>query len=129
LTTLLVAATFSATHRIRIGGELEPVHGHDFRVEAEVRCGDDRDAAPVAAALAAVLAGVAGTDLGAVARAQGGAPSAERIAAHLRRLLADRLAADPALAVAAVTVHEAPGCSATSRWRPSQRGSRSLRSR
>ena len=64
-----------------------------------------------------VLAPLAGTDLGAVAAAAGGLPSAERIARHLFAELVAALAGDRALTVAAVTVHEAPGCSAAYRPR------------
>ena len=107
---VVVVASFTATHRILVGGELEAVHGHDFRVLASfaVAEGEDPDPAIYLRPLASVLAALAHTDLGAVARAERGHPSAERLAAYVHRALAARGAA-----VRRVTAHEAPGCAAS----------------
>jgi len=112
VTTLLLAQSFSATHQIRIGGEIEAVHGHDFRCEVEVASADERDAAMLAPALARALAPLERTHLEQVERSQEGCASAERIAAHLYQALAAELTEDPALRVVSVTVEEAPGCRA-----------------
>ena len=108
---LRIEIPFSATHQIDILGELEPVHGHDFRCLVELESEDARDASLVAATVRAALAGLSHTHLGAVALSEGGKPSAERIARHLHHEIGRRL--DPALRVARVTVHESPGCSAS----------------
>ena len=112
MTTLLLAQSFSATHQIRIGGELEPVHGHDFRCEVEVASADERDAVSLAPALLRALAPLERTHLERVERSEGGCASAERIAAYIHHALGDELAEDPALRVVSVTVEEAPGCRA-----------------
>ena len=117
MTVLTVELPFTATHQIDILGELEPVHGHDFRCLAEVECADDdgRDASVVEPAVRAALAELSHTPLRRVVQSQGGKASAERIARHLHGAIAARL--EPGLRVARVTVHESPGCSAS--YRPS----------
>ena len=106
---------FSATHQIRIAGEIEPVHGHEFRAEVEVESGDDAslDASEIDPALASVLAELSHTHLEAVERAEGGHASAERIACWVHGALARALAGDPRLRVRSATVHEAWGCAAS----------------
>jgi 6-pyruvoyl-tetrahydropterin synthase len=112
---LLLERGFSACHRIRILGELEPWHGHEFRCRVEVACADERDAGTLEPALADVLAGLERTRMEEVERGGRGHASAERIAAWIHGRLASRLAEDPALRVESVRITEAAGCAATYR--------------
>lgn len=111
---LLLEAPFSATHQIVVAGELEPVHGHDFHVSAVVDVDDDRDALVLLPVLRAAVAALQATPLGAVARREGGLPSAERIARYLHRRLGELLVEDTAR-VHEVAVRESPGCVASYR--------------
>ena len=84
MTTLLLEVPFTATHQILIGGQLEPVHGHDFRCVAEIAVDDERDAAELAPAVHAAIAPLIRTHLTLVAEGECGHPSAERIARFLQ---------------------------------------------
>ena len=118
-TYLLLERSFSASHRIRILGELEPWHGHTFHCWVEVACDDasgTRDALALDPALAGVLDQLERTRMEAVEHgARGSHASAERIAEWIHGRLAERLASDPALRVHSVRVTEAAGCAATYR--------------
>lgn len=99
-----VEAVFSAAHALVIGGELERLHGHDWRVEV-VLVGGDLDADgllvdfhAVEAELAAVIAPFRNANLNEVTPfGRAGAarpelnPSAERVAEWIARGLSDRL--------------------------------------
>ena len=110
---------FCATHQlVREGQPLEPLHGHDWRLEATV-AGEDLDAAgllldfeELKRVLAEIVARYHYGDLNTHPDFRGQSPSAEIVARHIyheaRRLLGPRGAA-----LARVRVHEAPGCSAT----------------
>ena len=103
---MFVIRELSAVHAIRLFGELEPLHGHDFRITA--RFASDRDPEELARPLDAALASVARRDLAELTRPLGSLASAEAVA----RALFDRLAGR-GLGVVAVSVGEAPGCTAS----------------
>jgi 6-pyruvoyltetrahydropterin/6-carboxytetrahydropterin synthase len=119
-----VQAEFAAAHALRIGGALEPVHGHNWRVTVTA-AGERLDEDGLLCdfhVLEGGLRGVVGeldgrnlNDLAAFDAARGGAnPSAENVAAHI----ADRLRASvrgrvpPEVRITRVRVTEAPGCAA-----------------
>lgn len=112
-----VEAGFSAAHRVRLAsGELEPLHGHDWRVRA-VFSGAKLDAAGmlvdfVAAerALGQVVAKLHHADLNSCPAMNGLNPTAE----HVAQIIYGHLAAEAGLAEALrrVEVTEAPGCRA-----------------
>lgn len=125
---LRVQAVFSAAHAVRIRGQLEPLHGHDWRVRAVVR-GKELDAEgllcdfhAVESALEKVLAPFRNVNLNTqppfADTGRKGAkpenPTAERVA----RMIGDRLEAElqgklpPGVSLARVSVTEAPGCEA-----------------
>lgn len=93
-----VAATFEAAHRLR--GDFGPatrLHGHTYRVELTVagdRLGDDGtlvDIARVQAALAEVTAALHMRDLDEVEGLRGVNTTAERVAEHVARGVAQHL--------------------------------------
>lgn len=110
---------FSATHRLVQGGRpLEPLHGHDWRVEA-VAAGQELDAAGLLidfVTLKRVLDETATalhhSDLNARQEFAGASPSAEIVARHFFDEIVRRLGAS-GRALVRVRVQEAPGCSAT----------------
>lgn len=116
--TVSVETTFSASHRLVLaGGELEPPHGHDWRVTARF-VGENLDETGmlvdfVAALrrLESVAAELHHTDLNVCPAMKGLNPSAE----HVARVIYDRLAEDESLApfLEEVQVTEAPGCAAS----------------
>lgn len=120
-----VQRRFNALHAIVVGGHREPLHGHDWLVEATI-AGPALDGEgllcdfhAVEAALEGVVAPWAHTDLNASV-AFGGAnlePTAENVAfvvaGELARALAGRLPAGAR--VACVRVTEAPHCVAAYR--------------
>ncbi len=110
---------FCATHQlVRDGRPLEPLHGHDWRVEVTV-AGETLDGSGLLLDfedLKRVLAAIVGRyhygDLNTHPDFHGQSPSAEVVARHIfdeaRRLLGPAGAA-----LVRVLVHEAPGCSAS----------------
>ena len=117
---LTVQAEFCAAHALTIGGEREPLHGHNWRVEAVVE-GPDLDADgllcdfhAVEAALAGVIEPLDNADLNQAPPLAGLNPTTENVA----RVICDGLAAalegvlPVGARVARVTVTEAPGCRA-----------------
>jgi 6-pyruvoyltetrahydropterin/6-carboxytetrahydropterin synthase len=123
-----VQAVFSAAHAIRIRGEREPLHGHDWLVRAVVR-GKELDAEgllcdfhAVESALREVLAPFRNTNLNTqppfADSGRKGAKPENPTAECVARVIADRLVAclrgklPPGVSLARVSVTEAPGCEA-----------------
>lgn len=109
-----VRAGFSAAHQLRLyDGSLEPIHGHDWKVEAVFRgpeldgIGVLTDFVPVQKALAEVLGGLHHQNLNDAPLLGGKNPTAEHVARVVFEQLRERLPAAPLLAV---YVEEAPGC-------------------
>jgi 6-pyruvoyltetrahydropterin/6-carboxytetrahydropterin synthase len=111
--------TFCSTHRLTKDGEpLEPVHGHDWRVEA-VAAGDALDGIGVVIdfehlkkAVGEVAARFHYADMNAHPDLAGKSPSAEEVARYFFDEVRKGLGTDGAL-LRRVRVWEAPGCSAT----------------
>ncbi len=119
---LSVEREFPAAHAIRLGGELEPVHGHHWRIRATVG-GDELDDEgllcdfhAVERALDAILAPFINRHFNDVPPFDAANPTAELIARHI----GDTLAASLPTGVTLLTldVGEAPGCTARYRPRP-----------
>lgn len=112
-----VQAGFCATHQLRLyDGALEPLHGHDWAVEAVFR-GEELDRIGVLVdfeeidrALRAVLAPLHHACLNEVAMLAGVNPTAEHVARAVFERLRERMPAGSPLW--AVYVREAPGCTA-----------------
>jgi 6-pyruvoyltetrahydropterin/6-carboxytetrahydropterin synthase len=112
-----IERTFSAAHSIVMGGVPEPVHGHDWRVAATFAgAGLDADGLlvdfhAVERALDAIVGRFHNRSLNAVPPFDRLNPTAELVARHI----ADELggAVPAGVRVHAVSVGEAPGCTAT----------------
>ncbi len=109
-----VRSSFPATHRIRIDarGTLEPVHSHNWRIEAFLEADDDVAGAAAAAKafLARWVSRYEGNCFNDVAPFDEVNPTAEEVA----RVLAEELAAAvPRAAIVRVEIGEAAGFSAT----------------
>lgn len=124
---LHVDAGFSAAHAITIAGCAEPMHGHDWRVQATVR-GDrlDKDGLLcdfhlVQNHLLTVVDALHNTTLNTNSPFDDLNPTAEHVALHLARSLSVLLDGElpPGVELASVQVTEAPGCSALFRCPPS----------
>jgi 6-pyruvoyltetrahydropterin/6-carboxytetrahydropterin synthase len=111
--------TFCSTHRLtRDGRPIEPIHGHDWRVEATA-AGEALDAIGVVVdfenlkhVVAAVAEGFHYRDMNEHAGLGGESPSAEVVARYFFREVKARLGPEGAL-LRRVRVWEAPGCSAS----------------
>jgi 6-pyruvoyltetrahydropterin/6-carboxytetrahydropterin synthase len=111
--------TFCSTHRLTKDGEpLEPLHGHDWRVEA-VASGAGLDAIGVVIdfehlkkAVGEVAARFHYADMNAHPDFAGKSPSAEEVARYFFDEVRKGLGSDGRL-LRRVRVWEAPGCSAT----------------
>lgn len=115
-----VEALFSAAHRLRLAdGNLEPPHGHDWRVSAHFvgaeldEIGVLIDFVAAEARLREIAARLHHTDLNQAELLAGMNPSAE----HVAKVIFDKLAVMPEYhrLLDRVTVTEAPGCRATYR--------------
>ena len=112
--------TFCATHRLTEEGRpLEPLHGHDWRVEA-VAAGNDLDRIGVVVDfehLKKVVGEVAARfhykDINAHPAFAGQSPSAEAVARYFFHEVKKGLGAEEGALLRRVRVWEAPGCSAT----------------
>jgi 6-pyruvoyltetrahydropterin/6-carboxytetrahydropterin synthase len=112
-------ATFCATHTLtRAGQPIEPLHGHDWRVEV-VAAGESLDEIGVVLdferlkeALRDVIARFHYRDLGSDPAFAGRSPSAEVVARVVFEEVRGRLG-DEAGRLRRVRVWEAPGCSAS----------------
>ena len=110
-----VQGCFSATHQLRLAnGAYEPMHGHDWKVEAIFRGAQLNnldmliDFEEAMAALRDVLAQLNYTNLNTLPQLADRNPTAEWVAAHLYNELRNRLGS--AAPLAEVRVEEAPGC-------------------
>ncbi len=119
---LSVKRRFRASHAIVQDGDREPTHSHDWHVRLVVS-GRRIDADGLLCdfhwlqqRLDAALAPLADCDLNRVAPFDEINPTAEHLARHLAEAVAAVLPAG--LAVASVSVTEAPGCTATYRPGP-----------
>ena len=116
---LTVEREFCAAHAIVMGGEREPVHGHNWRVLVTVAgpsLDDDGllcDFHALERAVDEVIAPLHNRDLNAVAPFDRLNPTAEHVARHLANAVAPALPAG--VTIAAVSITEAPGCRATFR--------------
>jgi 6-pyruvoyltetrahydropterin/6-carboxytetrahydropterin synthase len=121
---LTVTRTFSAAHAIVLGGEREPLHGHDWEVRVVVagEMLDDEgllcDFHALEEAVDAAIAPLHNTNLSDVPELAKLNPTAEIVARHIGVAVKATLPAGVRLHGATVT--EAPGCAAT--WRPSADG-------
>ncbi len=111
--TVMVSATFSATHRVSLpGGDLEPLHGHDWAVrgyfsrEALDEHGMVVDFCAAESALNTIVAEWHHQDLNDHPAFAGAVPTAEVVA----KCLFDRLAQRGFPELRRVEVTEAPGC-------------------
>lgn len=110
-----VQARFNALHQLRLyDGGVEPLHGHDWKVEAVFR-GRQLDEIQVlidfvsaGAKLREVVKTFDHTNLNEIAAREGTNPSAEWVARYIFDHLRERLGAGCPLT--AVYVEEAPGC-------------------
>ncbi|MBL8878500.1 MAG: 6-carboxytetrahydropterin synthase [Phycisphaerales bacterium] len=118
-----VSGWFAAAHQLRLSdGSLEPLHGHNWRVE--VTCaGESLDAMGVLVdftklkpALDSLLARMHDRHLNELPAFAARNPSAENVALHIAESLGAAL--PTGARVACVEVEEAPGCVA--RYRPDQ---------
>ena len=112
-----VEVQFSAAHQIRLyDGKLEPIHRHDWRVEAVFRgpvldrIGVLVDFEVAKNTLHEIVDRFAGTNINHLPLLKGRNPTAENIAGCIFNELKQRL--DGNLPLAAVHVREAPGCAA-----------------
>jgi 6-pyruvoyltetrahydropterin/6-carboxytetrahydropterin synthase len=110
-----VQGRFSAVHQLRLpDGGMEPLHGHDWRVQAMFRGGElDRDDLLIDFELAAralddVLADFNHGNLNTIPGLTGRNASTELVARLIYNRLRTRLG--PNTPLAAVQVEEAPGC-------------------
>lgn len=117
-----VESEFCAAHALRIRGEREPTHGHNFRVRATVGAleldpdGLVCDFHALERSLGQIIGPLRDRDLNTTPPFDRINPSAERIAEHIARSLADASGALGArVRVLRVSVTEAPGCEATHR--------------
>lgn len=109
-----IEARFSAAHQVRMyDGELEPIHGHDWRVEAVYRGGrlDEIgvliDFVAVQASLDAIANQLHHTHLNEATLLEGDNPTAENVALRIFEQLHKMM---PEAPLAGVYVNEAPGC-------------------
>lgn len=115
---LTVERVFSAAHQVRVGGAMEPLHGHDWRVRASVEGSAlDRDGLlcdfhDLERALDSTIAPWRGRNLNEAAPFSAThLPTAEHVALAIASALTPHLA--PGIQLARVSVTEAPGCEAT----------------
>lgn len=112
-----IEGSFSAAHSLLIGGEREPVHGHDWDVEVTLS-GRALDADGLLVdfhaaerSLRRVLEPFRNRNLNDVPPFDRTNPSAELVARHVADRMAEGLPAG--VGVHSVSVGEAPGCTAT----------------
>ena len=120
---LRVRRKFSAAHAIRMAGQVEPLHGHDWRVSVRVRGekldGDGLlcDFHALERAVDEVIAPLHNRSLNQTPPFDRTNPTAELVARHIGDALSPRLPAGARLH--SVVVGEAPGCDAV--YRPGGR--------
>lgn len=113
---LRVHRQFSAAHAIRMAGQMETLHGHDWRVVVQV-VGDSLDADgllcdfhALEAAVDRVLAPFRNRSLNDVAPFDRTNPTAELVARHVADAVAGSL--PKGVHLGSVSIGEAPGCDA-----------------
>jgi len=114
---LLLESHFSAAHRLRMpDGSLEPLHGHNWKVEVYLEgprldgCDLLADFVELQRRLSTVVGGLHDTYLNELPAFANFNPSTERVAQHLHEALAPGL--PPGVRIRMVRVWEAPGCAA-----------------
>ena len=114
-----VSAAFEAAHHLTAyRGKPEAVHGHSWKVEARVVCANLNeeeygvDFLELHGHLENLASGLHHRDINTVPPFDAMSPTAENLARWFWQCLSERM---PDVEVAAVTVHEAPGCSVTYR--------------
>lgn len=119
---LRVRRKFSAAHAIRMAGQLEPLHGHDWRVMVRV-AGDALDADgllcdfhALEAAVDRAIAPFHSRSLNEVKPFDRTNPTAEHMARHIAEVVAGTL--PKGVRLTCVRVGEAPGCDAV--YRPNE---------
>lgn len=119
---LSVEREFAAAHAISIGGEMEPLHGHHFRVRATLQ-GERLDGEGLLCdfhlferRLAAAIEPFQGRTINGVPPFDTLPPTAELLARHLHEAISTDLPAGVRLVE--VAVGEAPGCTAIYRPAP-----------
>ncbi len=121
---LTLSSSFSAAHALVIKGVREPVHGHDWQVEATFRGGTlDEDGLlhdfhALEAGLEAIIGPFRTTDLNAAPAFENLNPSAEEVARLIGLQLLEQL--PDHVSLARISVTEAPGCKAA--WLPEGHG-------
>lgn len=127
---ITIQMVFSAAHALRIRGEMEPVHGHDWRVTATIG-GPELDADgllvdfhAVEGMLRGIVAPFRTANLNTTPPFDRINPSAERVAEYFGESLRKRLSEDGmrGVRVVEVRVTEAPGCTAAYRPGWTRRG-------
>jgi len=120
---LTIQRIFSAAHAITIAGAREPLHGHDWRLSVVVAGGElDADGLLVdfhelERVVDDVIAPFGNANLNETPPFDRTNPTAERVAEFIGQSVANRLARlGERVALKAVHLGEAPGCTAT--WRP-----------
>ena len=113
-----VERSFRAAHAVTMGGRAESSHRHDWQVRIVVAGELDAegllcDFHTLEERLEAIIAPLAGRDLNTVSPFDRVNPTAEQLARHFARRVAETLPAG--LALKTVSVTEAPGCVATYR--------------
>lgn len=117
---LTVQRTFCAAHSIAVGGQREPLHGHNWVVKAAVAGPElDRDGLLcdfhlLERELERILQPWHNQNLNVTHPFDDINPTAEQIARYVAEALARALPAGASLRCVSVT--EAPGCVATYRW-------------
>ncbi len=117
---LTISTTFSAAHALEIQGVREPVHGHDWHVEASILGAElDQDGLlcdfhVLEDRLEAIVAPFQTADLNAAEAFGGQNPSAEVVAHHIGTRLAEEL--PEGIQLRRLSVTEAPNCKAA--WLP-----------
>ena len=113
-----VSTRFSAAHAVSVGGVMEELHGHDWRVTLLIR-GESLDQEDllvdfhlVEEGLRSAVEPYAGRTMNGVPPFDRVHPTAERVAEHVGEQMRGRIPAECTLV--SVSVEEAPGCIA--RW-------------
>lgn len=116
---LSIESRFSAAHAIRIAGEREPLHGHDWLVTLTI-AGETLDSDgllcdfhSVEEALGDITTKFHNHNLNDIPPFNSVNPTAEHVARHIADAIAPMLPAEAR--VVSVRVTEAPGCAATYR--------------
>jgi len=116
---ITVEISFSASHRVSMAGEIEPLHEHNWTVRACFQGWElDSDGllvdfVKVKKVLTEIADKLQGRDLSVLAELVGKNPSAENVARYFYEQLATKM--DRWVGLAAVSVQEAPGCWASYR--------------